>query len=61
MLVSASYTHVTAHQSLRHSEELTEVTSPEIESTSPQNMEVNLVTAPAAFQRDVSSHRWKLT
>lgn len=49
MLVSEPYTQVIADQ-LQHSKELIEMNSPETESTSPHNMEVNLVTTPAIFQ-----------
>lgn len=43
MLVSESYTHGTADQ-LQHHEELVEMNAPETEATSPQNVEVTLVT-----------------
>lgn len=56
----SSPTHVPADQ-LRHNEELTEMNSPETESTSPQNMEVNFVTTPAIFQGDDNPHRRKFT
>lgn len=54
MLVSEPYTHGTADQ-LQHHEELVEMNTPETEATSPQNVEVTLVTLQQL------SGRWQLT
>ena len=54
MLASESYTHVTADQ-LQHHEELVEMNAPETEATSPQNVEVTLVTTPAT-SREMTAH-----